>query len=526
MGKKVNILLFEDNKTDTDLITSCIKKGGLDCTINTVNNRCDYINVLSMSHTDIILANYALSLFNSDSALEIAEKLQPDIPFIFISETNGVKFTKETSKKKFADYILTGNLHRLVPAITKAINNSKTLIYKKQIEKQLKETQAQLFQAQKMEAMAILAGGISHDFNNILFSIIGYSELLLQEQSQTKQSKKFIKGIFTAAIRAQSLINQIFVFSRQTSSKKEPILVDTIIKETVKLLRASVSTRIEFKTIINTKNHPVLSDPTSIHQIFMNLCTNACHAMEDKGGVLEISLSKTDMKEEDLKAEDNLSPGLYLKLEIKDTGTGIDPAIKNKIFDPYFTTKEIGKGTGLGLSVVYGIVKSHKGKIAVSSQYGKGTIFTVYLPVYMPVIDKSVTKKTDDTQIVESLKGCEHILFVDDEISIAEIQSTLLQRLGYTVTYFTDSKKALDFFIKKQESIDIVITDFNMPKISGIDFSEQIKKICPDTPIILCSGFYDDFMEKQIKKNRIECFAKKPILCSDLSIAIRKLLEK
>ncbi len=519
MGKKINILLLEGNEDDADHIVSCIKSDGLDCTVNTVNNRIDYINVLSCSCIDIILAEYTLSLFDKDSGQKIAERLQPDTPFVFISEKDGEKLAKETIKRKAFDYILKGSLHRLTPVITKALDNSKTLICKRQIEKKLEETNSQLLQAQKMEAIATLAGGFSHDFNNILFSIIGYTELILQEQNQTDQTKKFIDGIFTATTRAQNLINQIFIFSRQRKSKKGHILINTVIKETLKLLRASASSRIKFKTSMNANNCFIFSDHTSIHQIVMNLCTNACHAMEDKGGILNVSLFKIDLNKEDLNKEDNMSVGAYLKLEIKDTGTGIDPDVKNKIFEPYFTTKELG--TGIGLSIVSGIIKKLKGKIDISSQHGKGTIVTVYLPE----ADSKDRITKFYTQKPESLRGEGHILFVDDEISIAEIQNKLLQKLGYTVTYFTESRKALDFFIQNQEIIDIVIIDFNMPELSGIEFSKQIKKIRKDIPVILCSGFYDDTMEKQIKKNRIDCFAKKPFFCSDLSMAIRKLLD-
>lgn len=379
--------------------------------------------------------------------------------------------------------------------------------------------ESRLRQAQKMEAIGTLAGGIAHDFNNILAAIVGYAELAGLNVPDRSKTKHDLGKILLAAHRAKDLVDHILAFSRQKEQDRKPIQIEPIVKEAFTLLRASLPTTIEIRQYREDDIGVVEADPTQIHQVLMNLCTNAAHAMKDKGGILEVRLAKIDIDGQTAKQHPDLHPGPYLKMSVRDTGHGMTPEIINRIFDPYFTTKEKGEGTGLGLAVVYGIVKSHDGAITVSSEPGKGSIFDVYLPI----IGEGMTTEIDTEQPLST--GHESILFIDDEQILVDIGKQILEHLGYNVIAKTSSIEALELFQAKPDQFDLVITDMTMPHITGERLAQELMRIRPDIPIILCTGFSKEITAERAKEMGIREFVMKPLVIRDLAKTVRKVLD-
>ncbi len=386
---------------------------------------------------------------------------------------------------------------------------------RKRMEKEKKKLEARLRQAQKMEAIGTLAGGIAHDFNNILFPILGYSEMLMNDAPDNSDLKRDLSMIFNGTKRARDLVKQILAFSRQREYDLKPIKVHLVVKETLKLIRSSIPATIDImQNIIDCEL--VMADYTQIHQVAMNLLTNAYHAMEKKGGKLKVTLKEVDLRADDLKG---MPPGTYVRLTISDTGIGMDQSTIDRIFDPYFTTKKEGKGTGLGLAVVHGIIKSHGGHISVYSELGKGSEFHVYLPVI------KAQQETKQIEIQPIKKSNERILVVDDEKMVVEIQQKMLKRLGYDVTSCTSSVEALKAFQANPDNFDLIITDMTMPNMTGDQLAQKIMEIRTDIPIILCSGFSEKMSNEKAKSLGIKKFLMKPVLIKDLSITIRRALD-
>ncbi len=396
-------------------------------------------------------------------------------------------------------------------------------ILRQKIEKRTRElarSERQLQQIDKIQAIGTLAGGIAHDFNNILFPISGYTEMSIDDAPENSEIRTNLEKVLKATGRARDLVDQILTFSRQSSQEYKPLRIQPIIKEAFKLLRATLPTTIEFTRNIDSRCGATTGNPTQIHQVIMNLCTNAFHAMQDKGGRLEVNLSEVDLGADEILDKMVMNPGKYLRLEVIDTGQGMQPEVLARIFEPYFTTKDPGKGTGLGLSVTHGIVKSHGGDIKVSSQPGKGTTFHVYFPLIEHVITEAQSVSTEI-----AARGTEHILLIDDEIQIVQMEQQMLQRLGYSVTIRTNSLDALETFARQPHKFDLVISDMTMPDMTGVDLAPQLLKIRPDIPIILCSGFSEVIAEDTVKSIGIREFIQKPIAINDLAMTMRKVLD-
>ncbi|WP_051283906.1 PAS domain S-box protein [Desulforegula conservatrix] len=377
--------------------------------------------------------------------------------------------------------------------------------------------EAQIFQSQKMEAIGALSGGIAHDFNNILFPLIGFSDILQQDLPADSHLQDYVSEILTASFRAKELVKQILAFSRQSKAGKTVLRIQNILGEVVRFSRATLPSTITVRTFINTKCRPVLADSTQIHQIAMNLVTNALHAMEENGGVLTIALDEIQMDNE-LSSNLSIESGLYIRMAVSDTGCGIAPAIQGRIFDPYFTTKD--KGTGIGLAVVHGIVKSHGGNIELQSTKGEGTSFVIYFPCLME--DRKDAQKD---YMVPTPCGSEKILVVDDEEAIARMVRQMLERLGYTVTVRTSSAEAFQLFKDDPYRFDLVITDMTMPKMTGDQLSMGIKKIRAGVPIIICTGFSEKMDADKARMLGIEGFVLKPILQNELAVKVREVLD-
>ncbi len=378
----------------------------------------------------------------------------------------------------------------------------------------------QLRQAQRMESIGTLAGGVAHDFNNILSPIIGYTELSLDELPLESPVRGNLLEVLQAAERAKSLVRQILTFSRMADQELKPLKIQSIIKEVLKLVRSSLPSTIEIHQKISDDCRPVMADATQIHQMVMNLITNAYHAMEKTGGRLEISLEEVGpsaVYADDLPSEAER----YLCLRVADTGAGMDKAVMERIFEPYYTTKEKDKGTGLGLSMVHGIVKSCRGCISVSSEPGRGSTFTVYLPVI-----KTAEKLPERSALAEVRKGHEHILLVDDETEIVRMETRMLQKLGYRVTAYNTSAEALAAFRAHPHDFDLVITDLTMPVMTGDRLSEELCAIRSDIPVIICTGFSESIYELRRRSTGIRALLMKPVVMRDLADTIRDVLDK
>jgi PAS domain S-box-containing protein len=381
------------------------------------------------------------------------------------------------------------------------------------------QLEAQLRNAQKMEAIGTLAGGIAHDFNNILSAIIGYTDLIALTLPAEDPARSSLNEVMNAAQRAKELVYRILSFSCTREQEQKPARMDLIIQEALKLLRPSLPATIRIERQIDCRG-TIMVDPTQIHQVVVNLCTNAYQAMQEEGGVLKVSLAEVKFSPDDVVDHLDLDAGDYLKLTIADTGHGMSEQTLQRIFDPYFTTKQNGKGTGLGLAVVYGIVSAHKGAIQVNSTPGKGTMFEVFFP--------SVRYLTNQEPIFKEKpsRGDENILFVDDEDALVRLATQLLEKSGYRVVGQNNPLKALELFKSDPNKFDLVITDMTMPYMTGNQLVQALQTIRPDLPIIMCTGYSEKISPQKAQNMGIRAFLRKPLSYNDLTKNVRKAIDQ
>ncbi len=388
-------------------------------------------------------------------------------------------------------------------------------------EEERRALEAQLRQAQKMEAIGTLAGGIAHDFNNILAAILGYTELAKQKMIPESEPDHCLVQVLRATYRAKELVRQILAFSRKGEQEMKSMRIQCVVKEALKLLRASLPASIEIQQRIGVDCRPILADPTRIHQIILNLCTNASHAMEAKGGTLSVLLEDTALGEEEAQAQ-GLAAGDYVLLVVSDTGHGMGKEVMDHIFEPYFTTKERGKGAGMGLAIVHGLVKASGGKISVASTIGQGTTFRILFPQVRDKAGEEAPQKIS----VSSGQGSERIFVIDDEQAIVAMEKIALERLGYQVQLFAGSEEALAAFRADPQGCDLVVTDQTMPHLSGMDLAKAFLAIRPDLPIILSTGYSSQASEEDAARIGIRRFIMKPVNIADLAAAIREILDQ
>ena len=538
MHKKNKILVVDDEPMNVDLLEAMLPDEKYD--VISASNGSEALKKATDLFPDLILLDIMMPGMDG---YQVTRKLKDGpttrhIPIVLVTALNGVE-DKVKGLEVGADDFLTKPLDK---AELKARVNSllqvkafhdHMLNYQKELEDEVKrrteklekelvkrkETEAQLIQAQKMEAIGTLAGGIAHDFNNILSSIMGYTELALYEIEDETELQDYLQEVLVAGGRARDLVQQILTFSRRTEKVMKPVQIEPILKEVLKLLRASLPATIEMKQNISN-NSVVLADLTQIHQLIMNLCTNAAQAMEKEGGTLEVSLGEEQLEKGFTDQHTDIKPGAYMKLSFSDTGCGMTPDVMDRIFDPFFTTKEKGKGTGIGLSAVHGIVKSHGGAISVSSEPGKGSIFNAFLPL----IEKEVAEENSGDKRI--LTGNESLLFVDDEQALVNMGKLMLEHLGYKVDACTDSLEALEKFKAQPDKFDLAICDMTMPKMTGTDLAVKLREIRSDLPIILCTGYNANISELNAKKMGINAFVLKPIAMDKLGKLIRTVIDK
>ncbi|MGW8301890.1 MAG: hybrid sensor histidine kinase/response regulator [Desulfobacterales bacterium] len=390
----------------------------------------------------------------------------------------------------------------------------------KSAQKEREQLKTQLIQAQKMEAIGTLAGGIAHDFNNILGAIIGYSEMALYDTKKDSMEHYNIEQVLSAGHRAKDLVKQILAFSRKSEQDKNIISLATIVAEALKLLRASLPTTIEIRQNIEPNLDAIFADPTQMHQVVMNLCTNSAHAMGDTSGILKIELRNVDLNVKKAAKYPELNPGPYVKLSISDTGHGMDSETLERIFDPYFTTKAQDKGTGMGLAVVHGIIKGHGGVIQVQSKPGKGTRFDIFFPV----MERQMESETAELKALPT--GNEHILFIDDEETLIDLGKSMLKKLGYRVETRTRPDEALEIFGAAPHKFDLIISDMTMPGMTGDSLASELMKIRPDIPIIICTGYSEKIDEQRAKGLGIKGLMMKPFTIRSLSKTVRDALDQ
>ena len=412
--------------------------------------------------------------------------------------------------------------HVSAAPILDAENNLEYIVHVAKDISDQKKLEEQLSQAQKMEAIGTLAGGIAHDFNNILSGIIGYSQLIQREVPVDSAAGQDIIEVINAGKRAADLVRQILTFSRKTESNRLPLSPHLLVKEALKLLHATLPTTISIEEDIDPACGTILADPTNIHQVVVNLCTNALHAMSNEKGTLGVSLQRCEVSESDLKGENNVSPGPFIVLSVSDTGSGMEQGTIDHIFQPYYTTKEVGTGTGLGLAVIHGIVQDAQGFIRVKSKPEEGSTFTVYLPI----LQAKDGARDESVDTAHPPGGNERILVVDDEAFLVRVTQRQLENLGYHITSTTDSKDALEKIRTNPDGFDLLITDQTMPGLTGAELATAVKEIKPTLPIILCTGHSSVLSQEQSQTYGMARYIGKPIIGNELSNTIREVLDE
>lgn len=382
-----------------------------------------------------------------------------------------------------------------------------------------RKLERELQRVQKMDALGTLAGGIAHDFNNVLAAVMGLIELQSLDSESGSRSRKRMDQALSACTRARDLVKQILTFSRQGELRRKPLRLGPVIEDALQMLRATLPTTIAIESNLAAANALILGDSTQIHQVLVNLCTNAAHAMRRSGGVLRVSLEELALDDRYLSQHPDLQPGMYLCLKVSDTGEGMDQGVRERIFEPFFTTKKPGEGAGVGLSVVHGIVESHGGKIIVRSEPGKGTFFQLFFPRFEGD-EELLDKHRDNTPA-----GTERILLVDDEELVVGVASEMLRLLGYEVVAAKQSDEALALFRLQPERFHLVITDLTMPGLNGMELAAELLLIRPDIPILLCTGFSDERVREKASTIGIRKIMAKPFILQEFASSVREVLE-
>lgn len=485
----------------------------------------DIVTIHDMDMNIIRANKVARELFGSDYSEIIGKKchvLFHDCRHVFPHcPSNGMKAEKCPAKAEiYLDKFNKTMEFTTCPIFDERGNITRFVHVVKDISQSL-ELQKQLRQAQKMEAIGTLAGGIAHDFNNILTPILGYAELALTQAPPDTPLANQLNAIIKSAERARGLVKQILTFSRKVGEEKKSLQLQPVLKEGLKLIRASVPTSIEIVQHIDKDCEMVMADPTQIHQVLMNLCTNAYHALKEQTyGVISVSLASVTIPADDPRVTRlGINEGRYALLQVKDNGCGMDEQVLARIFEPYFTTKAQGEGTGLGLAVVHGIVEGHGGKIEVSSKFGEGSVFSVYLPTIQL---KEMKPGDEETEIIG---GNERILLIDDELDVVNLEAVILESLGYKTIGAATCDEALKILRLQADELHLVLTDMTMPRMNGIQMLQEIRDIRPDIPVILCTGFSDLVTADSATQYGFNAYLAKPLARKELAKTVRNVLD-
>ncbi len=528
----LRILVVDDVLKNIQVIGTMLREKGY--MVSIAQNGTEALKLCQNELPDLVLLDIMMPDMDG---FEVCRKLKANevtmnIPVIFLTGLTGMEnkihgfnigvvdyITKPIESKELLARI---NTHLTISCLQKELAETNTRLEEK-VElrtKELAQKDEALRHSQKLEAIGTLAGGIAHDFNNVLNVIVGYSELLEHDLPEGSNTLTFAEAIRSAALRATDLIRQILEFSTHKEHELLPTKLHHILKEVTVFLRGSLPATIELRNRISSNCSYVLADPTQIHQIIMNLCANAYHAMRETGGILEVELTQVKIDAETVRWEPDLSVGQYVKLVIKDSGHGMTKETIQRIFEPYFTTKDINEGTGLGLATVHGIIKSHNGAITVESEVNKGSTFSIYFPILE--LENTVEVNAIEKEDIPRLQG--RVLFVDNAPTNVILGKILLDRLGCEVVGLTNSQEALELFQKEPEQFNLVIADQTMPNLTGYELSKLLLDIRPDIPIIMITGHSDIVDERKAKEIGIREFLMKPLNISTLAKTIRAIL--
>ena len=519
MENRPRILICDDEPLMTQSIKAILGIGNY--RVQTTNSSRHALTLIHAESPDLVILDVMMPGMTGFEVLDAVDRERCDAAFIIVTGEASVDSAIKAMRKGAIDYLRKPfEPDELIIRVESVLKQREMKHEHMCVEAENRKLENQLRQSQKMEAIGTLAGGIAHDFNNVLSIILGNTELALADMPNEHTARQNLEQILTASLRAREMIRQLLSFSRKEESGRKPLRLNSVIVESLKLMRASLPTNISIEREICETECKTIADATQIHQIMLNLCTNAAHAMEPNGGVLTIRLEPVTLDDATAADIDGLAPGNYTRLAVADTGHGIEKDIIDRIFDPYFTTKGTGKGTGMGLSVVHGIIKASGGAIRAFSRPGRFTEFQLYLPVVDTVIDAEPA--IFDRPHLQG--GHEHILIVDDEEMLVDMMRQVLEQLGYTVSAHTDSTAARKAFLSCPQAYDLLITDMTMPGMTGTDLAKAVKAVRKDLPIILCTGFNEQINEENSQSLGIQALIMKPVGMQQLAETIRSVL--
>lgn len=513
--KKLQILHLEDSAKDAELVREALITGGMECQIKRVETAGDFESSLKQGGWNLILSDYKLPAFDGITALSMAKKIFPEVPFIMISGTIGEVRTVEALKLGASDFVLKDHLSpRLELAVQKAMDE---VLAKKEHAK----LEEQMRQAQKMEAVGQLAGGIAHDFNNLLTVINGYSQMRLTSLAADDPVKADLEEILKAGKRAEWLVRQLLAFSRKQIFQPKVINLNDLIQDMDKMFKRLIPENIEFVTLTSPDLWAINVDPDSFHQVLTNLVVNASHAMPQGGKV--VIETKNVVLDTNYAERHVVPPGEYLLLAVSDTGTGITDEVKAHLFEPFFTTKEKGKGTGLGLATIYGIIKQSGGYIQVYSELGNGTSFKIYLP---RVREQARTWHSSENA-GPLPRGTETVLIVEDDEAVRNFGVSVLRQQGYEVLEASSGEQALHLMSELHgKQIHALLTDMVMPGMGGKELADKLKSICPDIRVLFTSGYTENMTIHSGHFKMGEAFLQKPFSPRALTYKIREVLDR
>ncbi|MBC8001763.1 MAG: response regulator [Opitutaceae bacterium] len=514
MKSPLYILHLEDDPHDAALIQSTLEAGGITCAISCVQNRDDFLAALEHGGIDLILSDFTLPAFDGLSALKIARTTRPDLPVILVSGTLGEELAIDALKSGATDYVLKERLSRLVPAVRRAMQEVAERDQRKKLE-------AQLIEAQKMEVLGQLAGGVAHDFNNILMTIMGYTDLLTMEIEPESPLLEYTGELRQASERAAGLTRQLLVFCRKEIVQAVVLDLNKVVKDLDKMLRRLIGENIEMTVVPGKDPGRIKADSGYVGQVLMNLVVNARDAMPN-GGALTIATSAVTLDENYALSHPGVIPGDYLMLSVSDTGTGMTEEVKARLFEAFFTTKPKGKGTGLGLATCLAIVQQSGGHIGVQSDVGKGTVFRVYFPR----VEEALAAAARPPQGGPLPRGTETLLVVEDEPSVRHLTRGVLQAQGYEVLSASNGQEALHVVREHRGSpIQLVFTDIIMPLMGGKVMAEWLRSMHPDLKILFTSGYTDDAISELGVIDPDIAFLPKPYTQASLAHKVREMLD-
>jgi two-component system, cell cycle sensor histidine kinase and response regulator CckA len=513
MLTSLRTLLIEDSQDDAELIVRELRRGGYDVSFQRADSEAGVIAAINNHNWDLIVCDYSMPKFSGIDALKLLRSRGMDTPFIFVSGTIGEDTAVSALKQGAQDYVMKGNLRRLLPAVERELREVKERRERQRLEVQLE-------QLKRFEAIGRLAGGIAHDFNNVLGVILGWAQIGLDQTPNSSVVHEHFKKIHDQADRASALTKQLLAFARRQILQPRNVSLNNIVSETAPLLRTGLGDSIFLKADLAPDLDITRADPSQLEQVLMNLVWNARDAMP-QGGVVILQTQNLEITQEFARAHPYSHPGKYVRLSVSDSGTGMDSATLDRIFEPFFTTKEIGKGTGLGLPTVYGIVKQHDGFLDVYSEPGKGTIFHVYLPTSIGTVDPPLTQPEDSVA-----GGKETILVAEDNLALRELAQVVLQSSGYQVILASNGREALHLFKANIDDVQLAILDVVMPLLGGPEVYTQMLALKPNLPVIFTTGHSAETASLNSSLEEGALFLQKPYTQQLLNRTIRLALDR